>query len=132
MSSAALPLQAGLYSLLTGDATLMAMIGGVFDAVPDNQPCPYVTIGEVESADWSTFGKSGESFVLTLHVWSESKGKKEAQTIQNRLDTLVHRGTISVSGFTFVSAIREMATVMQDPDGVTWHGVQRFRIHVSA
>ncbi len=133
MSSAQQPVQAGLYTKLTSDGTLMGLIQGVFDAVPNDQAYPYVTLGEIEADEWSTFARLGQSMVVTLHTWSQGKGKKDAQVIQSRIDTLLHRGTITVSGFTFVSCIREFETVLQDPErGETWHGVQRFRVHVHA
>lgn len=132
MAIAASAIQTALYSRLTGDATLMGLITGVFDAVPDAQAFPYLTLGEFEGSEWSTFGTLGQTYLFTLHTWSQSKGTKAAQAIQSRVDTLLHRVTLSLSGAACVTCVREFDTVLRDPDGVTWHGVQRFRMWVTA
>lgn len=132
MSTATSAIQTAIYTRLTGDATLMGLVTGVFDAVPQEQTLPYVTIGQFEGEDWSTFAKLGEAYAVNLHVWNDSaKGQKTVQAIQSRVDTLLNRAALTVTGYVAVSCIREYVTVLQDPDGVTWHGVQRFRIHVN-
>ena len=45
----------------------------------------------------------------------------------DRIHTLLHNGSVSVSGFNLIRLQFEFSDVMRDPDGVTRHGVMRFR-----
>ena len=128
MSSAAKELQRAIYLKLNGDATLSALITGVFDHVPQNQAFPYVVLGEDTLKDWSTFGTLGQEPTVTLHVWSRSRGKREAQDILSRIDTLLHRASLTVTGQNVTGIEREFEQTLRDGDGVTYHGVQRYRV----
>src|SRR6185437_890146 len=59
LTTALATVQAGLYSRLTGDATLMSMLAGqgVFDEVPENQPFNYITIANNFELRNDTFGR---------------------------------------------------------------------------
>ena len=74
-------LQQAIYTALTGDSTLMAMITGVHDHVPQETAFPYVTIGESTARDWRTVGRKGAEATLILHAWSRSRGRKQAKQI---------------------------------------------------
>ena len=121
------PMQAALYAKLIGDSALMSMIQGVYDHVSEGANFPYITMGETESRDSSTFGKNGQAFSLTLHVWSRSRGRKEAQQIMTRIHDLLHKGAMTVAGGEFAGSIYDFGTVLLDPDGLTYHGVARYR-----
>lgn len=120
--------QAAVYAKLTGDATLMSKITGVYDhPTPDARP-PYITI-EVKSRDASVMQSDAWEHELTLHVWSTARGAKEAQDIMDRLRDLLHHGTLTLSSGTLSGIVQEDAYVLLDPDGLTRHGICRFRAH---
>lgn len=131
MTSSDWPLQKAVFALLDGDATLDALIGNnrIFDRVPDEQAFDYVGIGEFTASDISTFGKLIEEVTFTIDVWSQKGGKKTCALIQDRIDTLLNRASLDLSadGFRSVAILREFRDSLLDQDGLTYHGIQRFR-----
>ena len=53
MTAALWPLQQAVYARLTGHAPLMALVTGVFDEVPENQPHPYVSLGSITAVSYT-------------------------------------------------------------------------------
>jgi len=50
----------------------------VFDENPENEPYPYVVMGEISAKDWSDKFEDGMEVYSTIHVWSQYHGRKEA------------------------------------------------------
>lgn len=130
MSDARLLLQKAIYARLTGDAPLMAKITGVFDFVPDNQTYPFLQIGEVDFGPFDTQTFDGFEGVITINLWHRpgSRGRAALHDIQNDVYNLLHKWIPSISGFTVVSMRYDFSNIIVDPDAVTYHGVQRFKI----
>jgi len=128
MSLAQFALQSTVYSTLTGDSTLTTSLGAsIFDEVPEGTATPYVTIGEDTTTDYSAKGIDGSDITVNIDVWSEYKGSKECKEIMDRIHDLLHDSNLSVSGFNLVNLRFEFSDILRDPDGVTRHGVMRFR-----
>lgn len=126
------PLQQSIYSRLSTDIDLMAKITGVFDDVPDGQVFPYVTLGEDTVTDWSTKTNYGEELTHTLHVWSRYKGKKEVKEIMSLILQSITSEPLALAGGFFVNMAQvEFMEVFTDPDGITKHGVMRFRFNIT-
>lgn len=130
MSDARLLLQKAIYARLTGDAPLMAKITGVFDFVPDNQTYPFLQIGEVDFGSFDTQTFDGFEGTITINLWHRpgSRGRAALHDIQNDVYNLLHKWIPSISGFTVVSMRYDFSNIIVDPDAVTYHGVQRFKI----
>ena len=124
---AALALQQALYGRLSGDATLAGLVSGVFDHVPDETAFPYVTVGEDAATDWSTKTFDGQRHALTVHVWSRARGRTEAKTIMARLYALLHGATFAMAGHELILLRCDFSETRREPDGLTQHGVMRFR-----
>ena len=121
-------LQTIIYSTLSGDSNLTSTLGaGVYDDVPEGSSFPYVVLGEETAMDYGTNDVDGSENTLTIHVWSQYKGSKEAQNILDRIHTLLHDSSLSVSGFNLINLRFEFSDILRDPDGVTRHGVSRYR-----
>ena len=120
-------LQQAIYTALTGDATLMAMIQGVHDHVPQGAAFPYVTVGEATARDWSAVGLNGIEATLILNVWSRARGRKEAKQIMAEMHRILDDANLAVSGHALVDLRFEFSETMLDPDGLTYHGVTRYR-----
>ena len=69
----------------------------------------------------------GSQITVNLHIWSQYKGSKEAKNIMDRVHTLLHDTSLSVTGFNLINLRFEFADILRDPDGITRHGVMRFR-----
>ena len=129
MANASWELQKTLYGTLSNDASLSVLLSGakIYDDVPQGTPFPYVTIGESTVRDWSTGSDTGLEHILTLHVWSQSKGRKEVQEIMDVLRTLLHEAALPVSGHTLVNLRHELSEARREGDGETYHGIVRYR-----
>lgn len=126
----ALNLQKMIYSALTGDAQLSAVVVGVFDYVPEADNMPYIQIGDDTLKDWNTMDFNGKQAACTIHCWSRLEGRSECKTIQGHVQRILSTGQLSLLNAVLVLFQLEFETTITDPDGVTQHGVQRFRAFI--
>ena len=128
MSIGQFALQTAIYSTLSSDSNLTSTLGaGVFDEVTEGATYPFVALGEETAVDYSTKDLVGGETTINIHIWSQYKGSKETKNIMDRIHDLLHDSDISVSGFNLINLRFEYSDIMRDPDGVTRHGVMRFR-----
>lgn len=123
MSHTGLSVQGAIFAALNGDSNITA---GVYDFVPANAAFPYIQIGEIDRQPEDAQGAKGLEQFVTIHVWSDRRGKKEAQEIQGQIYDCLHRQTLAVSGF--VLMLLQSENIITDPDGLTRHGISRYRI----
>jgi hypothetical protein len=128
---AATEAQKWIKDTLTGDATLMGLVTGIYDHVPENAAFPYVTIGETFPTPFRTHSRDGESQLQRIHVWSRYEGFKEATAIAERVKVLLDAATVSTASFSGF-AVRESGQTLRDPDGITRHIVEEYRIYAHA
>jgi hypothetical protein len=127
-----LSLQKAVYQHLSGDTALMALVEGVYDRPPQGSAYPYITLGDIAVADWSTKTTEGFETLLTLQVWSRGGGRKEAALVAERVYALLHRANLSVSGHALVFLRFAAGDIELLDDGVTYHGRLRFRALLQA
>ena len=130
MSLHSFDLASTVYTALTGDATLMALVEGVYDDVPQDTPYPYIVVGEETTINAGTMTVDGLEHTLTLHVWSRYRGLKETKQIMERIYTLLHNSNLTVTGASLVNLRQEFSSTFVDAEGLTRHGVIRFRAMV--
>lgn len=131
MRSSMWPLQEALYKRFSGYEPLMERVTGVSDDAPKDQLAPYITLGENTVMDWGTKLNDGEEITVTLHCWSEYPGKKEAKEILSLMLEALSEPLSVEGGFHVDFARLDMAEVLDDPDGITKHGVLRVRFLIS-
>lgn len=119
-----------IYSRLTGDATLVGLVEGIYDDVPQDTAYPYVVIGEETTVNNGSKTLDGQEYTLTLHVWSRYRGFKEVKQIMERIYTLLHNYDLSATGASVANLRQEFTSTLMDADGLTRHGVIRFRAAV--
>lgn len=120
MSDKGLVVQGALYAALS-----TALDVPVYDHVPPGTATPYVTIGDIISLEDGTKTEDGQEHTATVHVWTEAhRGTKAARELMAEVYDALHRQTLSG----VLWCVHEYAEVMADPDGLTYHGVTRFRI----
>jgi len=130
MSTGQWEFQQALFTVLSGDSNLTTTLGAsIYDDVPDHQAVtfPYVTIGEDTMLDYSTKDLVGSDVTVNLHVWSRYRGSKEVKQVMDRVHTLLHDSNLTVTGRNLINLRSEFSDVLRDPDGITRHGVMRFR-----
>lgn len=127
------PLQQAIYDALKTDATLIALLAegasGVYDHVPQDSDFPYVAIGESDQRPGELETKTEDGFEerVTIHTWTRTFGKNEVKNIMAAVLDALDKAALSVTGYTLVDLRFDFGTVMIEDDGVTRHGVQRFR-----
>jgi hypothetical protein len=142
--SAELVLQAAVHTLLRADTPLCNLLASsviendagkaVYDSVPQvaesesSTAFPYVVIGECTVVNADTDDMDGQEHVITLHTWSRYRGKKEVKQIHAAIYAALHDAALTVTGYTAVYCFFESSEVFGDPDGLTQHGVSRYRV----
>ena len=101
----------------------------VYDFVPqENAPNNYVTIGSDTLLPYSTDGNKGFEATLIIHSWDVSNGRKDLKLLQGEIYDSLDRAELVITGYNSVGIDFEFSDSTLDPDGATYHGVQRFRI----
>lgn len=119
---ALMEVQRALFTKLSGDGVLMGMVSGVYDNVPQNTPLPYVVIGDGNQNIRPADGMVVSECQLTLHVWAEAGGRKALLTLLNRLQALLHMGTLTLGGFQLVALHVEQASTKIAEQGTFLEG----------
>jgi hypothetical protein len=133
MPSAALALQQSVFATLTADASLTTLLGAdrIYDDVPQATALPYLTLGQTTERDWSTGSDpdtdAGAEHLLTLHVWSDARGKKQAHEILAAVRSTLHDAALTLTGHRLVNLRHEFSEARRTADGETIHGTARFR-----
>lgn len=99
----------------------------VYDDVPEGAAFPYAVIGEDTHVPFDTDDSLGAESTVTIHVWSRYRGKNEAKEIQAAIYDALTRQELTIDGYDLITIEFEYSDVLLDPDGITRHGVQRFR-----
>lgn len=129
MPESGFALQKAIHSELTANAAVIALLGGtkVFDDVPRGADAPYVTFGLTSVRDWGTSDQDGEEHILTLHVWSDATGRREAREIVGALRTALHDRPLTLDGHRLINMRQEFADTRREPSGEGYHGIVRLR-----
>jgi hypothetical protein len=108
--------QTAIYQKLTGGATLMALVTGVFDfgAVPDDQAYPFISIGDTTEGPDNTFETRGYEDTVTLHIWDNAKGFKRCQTILAEMNRLLDQQSLALSTHHHVGTQYEFSESLND------------------
>ncbi|WP_238698072.1 DUF3168 domain-containing protein [Streptomyces sp. E5N91] len=124
------PVQRALYSALSEDATLTALITGVYDFVPEPSPFPYIAIGEATEVPDNAHGRFGRQTVVTLHVWTRARGHTVGLAIGARVTALLDHQPLTVEGQHHVVTRFEFSQTLTDPEppGDIRHLVLRYRV----
>jgi hypothetical protein len=121
-------LQKAIFAKLDGSIVgLSAANISVFDDVPENTSYPYVVIGEETATNNGSKDLDGLEYTLTVHVWSNYRGRREIKEIMQSVYENLHDTAISVTGASLVNVRQEFNTTLAENDGITRHGVMRFR-----
>ena len=127
MSDHSVNLQKAIFDKLDQDGTLQGLVTDVYDFVPESTAFPYVKIGVGSSVDNGTKTLQGNEHTLVIHTFSRYRGSKETKEIMSRIYALLHESSLSVTGASLVNLRFEFSDVIKENDGLTTHGLQRFR-----
>jgi hypothetical protein len=129
MSSAGFALQQAIFAKLSSDAGTLAALGGprIYDDVPPRAEFPFVTFGQSTERDWSTGTDEGVEHVVTLHIWSRGRGRKEAEAVVTAARDAFHDQPLVLSGHRLINLRHDSSEARRDVDGETFHAIARFR-----
>lgn len=120
--------QAAIYSKVNG---IVGLGAEVYDHAPqDNTSYPFVVIDPMDTADNSTITET-EAMIgqFNIHVWSKQKSSLETAQIQKKIYDALHLATdLTPTPYSVSIVIQEASNILRDPDGITRHGVQTYRI----
>lgn len=96
MSTKMFEVQQSIFQSLSLNADLTSKVTGVYDFVPEKTILPYVTFGEISSQPLTSKVENGETVIVTIDAWSETKGRKEIveilyeieKTLKTEIDVL--------------------------------------------
>ena len=129
MTDFAVTLQTAVYNALVADTPLGNAVTGIYDFVPEGTAFPYVKVGDQTMVDDGTKNKEGSDFTLIVHTFSRYRGSKEIKEIMSLVYDVLHESSLSVSGA--MNNMRfEFSDIIKENDGLTTHGMQRFRVFV--
>lgn len=127
--SAALELQKAIFAALHGNSALIAALGGprVYDLAPATVPFPYITFGRASIYDWSTATERGAEQLVTLHVWSKAKGKREVLELMDLIRARLDDAALTLDGHRLVNLRMDFQEARFDEDLSVHGGLLRFR-----
>ncbi len=103
----------------------------VFDFVPDNTPYPYLVIQVLPWVDRGSHTYEGWACEFQITTWyrAPGRGNLQVQTIQKRIDELLHRQDPCIgSDWNIIGLRRTFLDILTDDDNVTKQGLQRFNL----
>lgn len=123
-------LQVAIVGILRAHDPLMTIaVGGVHDHVRDDKSTfPYVVVGEGTATRDDTDDMVGAEHTVEIHAWSRYRGRRQVKEMQQEIYAALHRASMSVSDAIYIDCNLEFEETFLDPDGITRHGVQRFRV----
>jgi hypothetical protein len=124
MPSAQWALQQAVYGVVSPAIAPKLLL----DSVPQEPAYPYMHIGEFFGGDWDTDDSVGREIFFNLHSWSRYDGTKELHELMDAVKAVLHNQQFVVSGEVMVLCLLDYMNTNLDPDGLTRHGVQRFRV----
>lgn len=100
---------------------------------PEGEPAyqfPSIVIGQDTMRDWSTGDTQGANITVTLHFWSRAAGLAQVKGLMGAAYARLNRAALAKAGYSVTDCLMEFSSVTSESDGVTRHGVQRYRLTI--
>lgn len=116
---------------LESQLTVYESSPAVFTHVPqDLESYPYVVLFEVGMDNDDNDAELGFDGTLNIHSWSDQRNIETIGSIQKAIYDALHHAELTMNDYSLVDIHQEFSTILRDPDGITMHGVQRYRIMI--
>lgn len=100
----------------------------IYDSVPPSSGDKYVTVGSHTVTDASDKGMDGQELTIEVHQWdSTNRSRQGVLTLQGAIYNALHNADLPINGVSLTYMWFEFSTSFLDEDGLTMHGVMRFR-----
>lgn len=120
--------QTAMYTLLTSYGQTVP----VYDDVPPEAACPFITLGGFTCKQNGAKGLSSWDISQQIHIWSEYQGKKEVNSIADDVSSLLtsYKLDLATSHFNVLSQDVDFFEAFEEEEG-GYHGVITFVAKVS-
>lgn len=130
-----LELRVAVFAALKAYAPLVALLAedpldataAVYDHVPQDTAFPYLVVENPVGRDHDTDTTLGWDADLTIHAWSRFRGQEEVEALQRETDDALNRTEPTIVDARIVTLHRIEHREILDEDGLTRHGIHRFR-----
>lgn len=120
MTDLAFGLQKAIYTALTAAGV------PVFQEVPEDEPTPYVVLGEDLIEDIGDKISRLEQHTVSISTVTDMQGRMAMRTMQEAIRSTLDRRPIHADGCIFDNLRHQNSEDALLDDGVTYVGVQRF------
>jgi len=128
-------LNAAIYTKLTGGTALTALLSGTasiyYLQAPDHGTLPYVVWSHMAGGPTNDYPHDSREAIVFVRGYATAPAL--AGTIDAQISTLLHRGALSVSGYTnwWMARETETALVENAPDGTkVWMAGAQYRVRI--
>jgi hypothetical protein len=122
-----LPISEVQAAIYTAIAPVVAPVK-VLDHAGPNELFPYITLGEFIASSSDPLTAEAVDLDMTIHVWSRQPGMQECENLMAQIKDALQYRDLPAANFEWVTTVWQYAQTMRDADGVTRHGVLRFRV----
>lgn len=122
-------LQEAIYAILISNTALTTALGGpkIYDYTPRRTKPPYITIGMSLIKDWSTSTEGGDEHIVTMHSWTDNRGRKQTDKILELTKLALANASMTMSNHKLVNMAYQFSEIRRDPDAESLHGIIRYR-----
>lgn len=112
-------IQQAAITALKGYAPLAAKVTKIADygAIPENQPFPYIAVGDQTEVPMHTFKRKGYEDTFTFHIWSDQRGFEECYEILSLMNEVLDapEEPLELPNHHFVGTWYEFCETLNDP-----------------
>ena len=112
------------------DATT-GLTGIISESLSNADPFPKIWIEDGGADDWSNKDDNGLEAFINLHVGSQKEGTKEIRGLMDKCHSALHNVDLVLANGQSVLCQFLRHDVVIDSDGITRHGIMRFKLLVS-
>jgi hypothetical protein len=133
MTSPAFEVQAKVVQTLKANAALMLLINDVYDTVaatPWGAKLAYVSLGPMDALIDDADCIDSETHSMQIDVWTRDGGKAKCKRAVDAVKNALHNADLTLADNALAEINLERYAILDDPDGLTKHGVLQFRVAV--
>jgi hypothetical protein len=127
-------LQRAIFTRLNGYAPLTSAVAGVYSRIPQSDDAgdvdeyPFVSIGSINGRPFDTKGTNGVEAVVQIDTWSRSTSDLERRAIMGHVYDALQKHDLTITDCNLIDCRFDGSSEMDDPDGITTHGISLFRV----
>lgn len=112
------------------------VIGTVYDHMPDTDEegfaYPFTVMSDHTAEAWDTDSDEGIDMTITVDTWSRYVGNAEVKSMMDTVRSALSHTELTLTELGLHCVLVEMQReqLLTDPDGLTRHGIQEFRLLV--